>query len=93
MRMGCWAECAAMVMFAACALGTAPRATADDQRKTGAGSAAAIELAKKSPMVRSAHDFLLEQAERNKDGKLRKETLDALGNDATCVRHRAESTP
>jgi hypothetical protein len=73
-------------------LGTAPRVSADDQTKTGAGNAAAIALAKKSPMVRSAYDFLLEQAERIKDGKLRKETLDALGNDATCVRHRANLT-
>jgi hypothetical protein len=75
--------------LAACLLGVAPRATADDQTKTGAGNSAAIALAKRSPLVRSAYEFLLQQAERIKDNKLRKETLDALGNDATCVQHRA----
>jgi hypothetical protein len=67
-------------------------AAADDQTKTGAGNAAAIALAKKSPMVASAYQFLLEQAERLKDNKLRKETLDALGNPQTCVHHRANLT-
>jgi hypothetical protein len=69
-----------------------PKAAADDQTKTGAGNAAAIALAKKSPMVQSAYDFLLAQAARIKDGKLRKETLDALGNPKTCVRHRENLT-
>ncbi len=71
---------------------TAPQAAADDQTKTGAGNAAAIALAKKSPMVQSAYEFLLAQAGRIKDGKLRKETLDALGNPKTCVRHRENLT-
>ena len=75
--------------LAACLLGVAPRAAADDQTKTGAGNSAAIALAKRSPMVRSSYEFLLQQAERIKDHKLRKETLDALGNAATCVQHRA----
>jgi len=75
--------------LAACLLGVAPRAAADDQTKTGAGNSAAIALAKKSPMVRSTYEFLLQQADRIKDNKLRKETLDALGNDGTCVQHRA----
>ena len=70
---------------------TVPRAKADDQTKTGAGNAAAIALAKKSPMVQSAYQFLLSQAARIKDDKLRKETLDALG-DGPCVHHRANLT-
>ena len=70
----------------------ASQATADDQTKTGAGNPAAIALAKKSPMVGSAYQFLLEQAERIKDNKLRKETLDALGNPDTCIHHRANLT-
>jgi hypothetical protein len=62
---------------------------ADDQTKTGAGNAAAISLAQKSPIVQSAYDFLKEQAGRINDAKLAKETLDAIGNEDTCVRHRA----
>ena len=49
-------------------------------------------LFSESPMVQSAYDFLLAQAARIKDGKLRKETLDALGNRNTCVRHRENLT-
>jgi len=65
---------------------------ADDQTKPGAGNAAAIALAKQSPMVRSAYQFLLSQASKIKDDKLREETLDALGNPNTCVKHRANLT-
>jgi hypothetical protein len=43
-------------------------------------------------MVRSSYEFLLEQAGRITDEKLHKETIDALGNDATCLRHRANLT-
>lgn len=63
---------------------------ADDQTKPGAGNAAAIALAKKSPIVQSAYQFLLSQAERIQDTKLREQTLDALGN--PCIRHRANLT-
>ena len=70
----------------------APQAAADDQTKIGAGNSAAVTLAKKSPMVRLAYKFLLAQARRLKDEELRKETLDALGNPDTCVRHRAHLT-
>jgi hypothetical protein len=66
-------------------------AKADDQTKTGAGNPAAISLAKKSPLVQSAYKFLLSQAAKIKDDKLRKETLDALG-DNPCVKHRANLT-
>jgi len=80
------------VSFAACAIALlVPRAGADDQTKTGAGNAAAIALAKKSPIVSSAYQFLLSQTARITDDKLRKETLDALG-DNPCVRHRANLT-
>src|SRR5215475_14009887 len=68
------------------------KAAADDQTKVGAGNAAAIALAKKSPMVKSAYAFLLSQAEKIDDDKLRKETLDALGNRDTCIKHRANLT-
>jgi hypothetical protein len=73
---------------ALCAGMLANPASADDQTKPGAGNAAAISLAKKSPMVSSAYQFLLDQAQRINDNKLRRETLDALGNPFTCIRHR-----
>lgn len=69
----------------------AQSAKADDQTKVGAGNPAAIALAQKSPLVQSAYKFLLSQAAKIKDAKLRKETLDAL-SDGTCVRHRASVT-
>src|SRR5215475_7462218 len=81
----------AVLVFAGVALGAAQTAQADDQTKPGAGNPAAIALARKSPLVQSAYKFLLSQAAKIKDAKLRKETLDALG-DGTCVRHRANLT-
>jgi hypothetical protein len=69
-----------------------PPAAADDQTLPGAGNATAAALAKKSPMVNSAYDFLLSQARRIKDEKLKKETLDALGNPDTCIQHRKNLT-
>ncbi len=65
-------------------------ALAADQTVPGAGNANAAALARRSPMVQSAFDFLLDQASRIKDDKLRKETLDAIGNPHTCVTHRAK---
>src|SRR5215475_932223 len=82
--------CAILICTSA-AFGTAQTVRADDQTKPGAGNAAKVALAKKSPLVQSAYKFLLEQAGKIKDGKLRKETLDAL-SDGTCVRHRANLT-
>ena len=70
----------------------ASRALADDQTKPGAGNAAAVGLARQSPMVQSAYQFVLSQASQIKDDQLRKETLDAVGNPGTCVRHRANLT-
>lgn len=81
----------AILVCAGLALGATQNAQADDQTKPGAGNAAAIALAKKSPLVQSAYQFLLGQAAKIKDDKLRKETLDALG-DNPCVKHRANLT-
>src|SRR5215475_13805448 len=81
----------AIFLLAGMAACLASNANADDQTKTGAGNAAAIALAKKSPLVQSAYKFLLTQAATIKDDKLRKETPDALG-DNPCVRHRANLT-
>jgi hypothetical protein len=55
----------------------------------GAGNQKAIDLSRKSPMVQSAHRFLIRQAEGVRNPKLRKETLDAITNSDTCIRHRA----
>ena len=74
------------------AAATAASAVADDQTVPGAGNADAAALAKKSPMVNSAYQFVLAQAHRIKDNKLRTETLDALGNPDTCVHHRKNLT-
>jgi hypothetical protein len=64
-------------------------AFAGDQTVPGAGNAKAVAIASKSPMVQSAYAFLLSQAGKIKDVKLRQETLDALSNPQTCVTHRA----
>src|SRR5262249_27644429 len=66
----------------------ASAAPAQDQTKPGAGNAAAIALSAKSPIVRSAHAFLIGQALRIKDNSLRKNTLDILANDNMCVLER-----
>jgi hypothetical protein len=73
----------------ALALFGAAAGPAADQTVPGAGNANAAVLAKRSPMVRSAYQFVLSQAAKIEDSKLRKETLDALGNPQTCVTHRA----
>jgi hypothetical protein len=66
----------------------AATAMAQDQTKIGAGNAAAIALSGKSPMVRSAHGFLIGQALGIKDNTLRRNTLDILANDNMCVLER-----
>jgi hypothetical protein len=65
---------------------------AGDQTVPGSGNAKAIEIAKQSPMVQSAYGFVLSQAGEIRDHQLRQETLDALGNPQTCVKHRASLT-
>jgi len=59
------------------------------QTQPGAGNANAIALSQKSPMVQSAFQFLISQAESLKDPKLRRQTLDAIANPHTCITHRA----
>ena len=71
---------------------TAVSAMAGDQTVVGAGNKDAEGIARKSPMVRSAVEFVLTQAGRIKDDKLRNETLDALGNPNTCIHHRKNLT-
>src|SRR5215475_11001752 len=66
----------------------APEVMAQDQTKVGAGNAAAIALSGKSPIVRSAHAFLIDQALRIRDNNLRRQTLDILANDNMCVTER-----
>src|SRR6266851_5526032 len=72
------------------ALGAAGRqASASDQTTTGPGNAAAVALSAKSPLVRSAKGFLLQEVALIGNSGLREATRDAIANDATCVRHRA----
>jgi len=59
-----------------------------DQTVPGAGNNAAIALASKSPIVQSAQRFLIGQAKQIHSDKLRNETLDAINNPSTCVKHR-----
>jgi hypothetical protein len=81
----------ATLIFASAASLFSVAAFADDQTKIGAGNIAAAALARKSPIVQSAYQFLLKQAGKIQDAKLRKETEDALDSD-TCIRHRAKLT-
>ena len=71
---------------------TAQPGRAADQTVPGAGNAAAIALANKSPIVQSAKQFLLEQINNINNGTIRGATLDAVGNPLTCVTHRAGLT-
>lgn len=66
---------------------TVPAAAAD-QTVPGQGNADAVRVADRSPLVRSAHQFLIEQAGKIRQPTLRRETLDILTNTGTCVRHR-----
>lgn len=59
-----------------------------DQTVPGAGNGIAISLSQKSPLVQSSLKQIVEQANQIKNGKLRLETLDAVSNPATCIRHR-----
>jgi len=67
-------------------------AMAQSHPETGKGNDAADALGRRSPMVQSSYQFLLAQARKIGDATLRKETLDALSNDGTCIRHRANLT-
>src|SRR5258708_1742312 len=72
--------------------GLAAAANADDQTEVGAGNEEAAQLAGDSPLVRSAERFINRQAEQIRDPALRHETVDAITNRQTCVRHRAGIT-
>jgi hypothetical protein len=61
--------------------------------QTGAGNGNAVALAKKSPAVQTAYNFLIAQAQQLQDDNLRNQTLDAISNAATCVKHRANVSP
>src|SRR5260370_9492379 len=64
-------------------------ARAQYQTVPGAGNATAITLSSKSPMVKSAREFLLNNIKRIDDARGRAVTLDAIANPTTCVAHRA----
>ncbi len=64
-------------------------AAAQDQTKTGAGNAMAIELSEKSPMVKTAQRFLIDQAKRIENDAVREQTLAILTKNDLCVEHRA----
>lgn len=66
-----------------------PPALSADQTLPGAGNELAIKLSRKSPLVQSATNLIIEQVQHIKNTKLRSETLDAVSNSATCIRHRA----
>jgi hypothetical protein len=61
--------------------------------QTGAGNGNAIALARKSPAVQTAYNFLIDQAQRLRDDNLRSQTLDAIANRSTCVYHCANVSP
>jgi hypothetical protein len=66
----------------------ASQTLAADQTQPGAGNAAAVQLAHRSPLVQSAMRFLGAQVKRIRDRTLRAATLDILSNARTCVLHR-----
>lgn len=77
-----------LVCLALCATVQALPAYAQDQTQPGPGNAAAIALSDKSPLVKSAHRFLIGQAERIENDALREETLKILTKDNLCVEQR-----
>jgi len=79
--------------FAAIALTLAALSMTSAMAQTGAGNGNAIALAKKSPAVETALSFLISQAQQLQDDNLRTQTLDAISNPTTCVKHRANVTP
>jgi len=58
----------------------------------GQGNGYALVLAHRSPFVQSAMKFLLHEANQLRDQVLKHETLDAVSNPQTCVKHRANLT-
>ena len=64
-------------------------AHAVDQTRPGAGNAAAVTLAARSPLVQSAQRALERHTADIRDHQLRHATRDAIGNRDTCIAHRA----
>ena len=64
-----------------------------NQTTPGAGNRRAEEIARSSPMVQSAYQFIINQSEQLSDAKLQAQTFDALANPLTCIAHRANLTP
>src|SRR5215813_14829407 len=67
-------------------------AQAQEQNTIGAGNQQAIELSRKSTVVQRSYRFLLSQAAKIRDPRVRKETEDAIANPKTCIQHRANLT-
>jgi hypothetical protein len=68
---------------------TATTLVAADQTQIGAGNPVAEQIARKSALVQSAKEQLLDNAKGIKDSNLRNVTLDGIGNPSTCIAHRA----
>ena len=51
-----------------------------DRNAIGAGNSRAIEIARKSPLIKSAMTFLRREATQIQSPKLKRETLDAFFN-------------
>jgi hypothetical protein len=77
---------------AAISLAIASPVQAVDQAIPGAGNAAAMALADRSPLVKSALARIEGQISTISDAGLRAATQDALFNPDTCVTHRARLT-
>src|SRR5215469_1087711 len=67
-------------------------AHAQEQTTPGTGNQQAIELSRKSLVVRHSYRFLQSQAAKIRSPRLRKQTQDAIANRSTCIRHRAHLT-
>ncbi len=79
-------------IFCAVLVASSITGTAADQTAAGAGNQTAIAISAKSPMVRSAFEFLRARAARIGNTSIRLSTLDAITNPHTCVAHRARLT-
>src|SRR5580700_6718236 len=78
--------------LAAMGLAVASPADAVDQTIPGAGNPAAMALADRSPLVKSALARIEGQITTITDAGLRAATQDALFNPDTCVAHRTRLT-
>lgn len=63
--------------------------TTADQTIPGVGNTDATRIARKSPLVQSAYNFLAQQIEQLQDTNLKNVTRDAVTNPKTCISHRA----